>query len=104
MNLLLSVSNRLRQTIAGAAWYHPKRQFAQSFLPIGPLEDSVHYLEDDSIATNHQQTAPLINISCAHEFTSVIRTLGNVNLVRSLRFRQDWMDPLLEGISASARS
>jgi len=76
----------------------------QSFLPIGPLENSVHHLENDPVATDHQQAAPLIDILRAHEFAGIIGTLGNVNLVRSLRFRQDWMNPFLEGFPAPAGS
>lgn len=98
------MSDGLCQTIAGAAWYHPEWQLAQSSLPIGPLENSVHHLEDDSVAADHQQAAPLINIPRAHELAGVIGILGNVNLVRPLGFQQDWMDSFLEGLPAPAGS
>lgn len=94
----------LCQTVAGAAWYHSERQLLQSSLPIGPLEESVHHFEDDPVATDHQQATPLIDIPRAHELAGVIRALGNMELVRFLRFRQDRMDPSLKGFPAPAGS
>lgn len=96
------MSDGLCQAVAGAARYHTKRQFAQSLLPVRSLKKSVDHLEDDPIAADHQQAAPLIDISCAYELAGVISVLSNVNLIRSLRLGQNWVYPSLESLPAPA--